>query len=1031
MDLEDPSGASGGGLAGFCASLKRLQEASGISQAGLLGAAHLEKSQVSAILNGKIKRIPDWDVVIAIVRACLEYAEAKSRPLPRDLRDAGNWRQRYAKLVNEGAQVRPEGRGGVLPGLLLADVTDPFALEVHRPVQPDAPQPGLAALPAYVAREHDAELEQVVTAAARGGSGIAVLVGGSSTGKTRACWEALRLLRDLPKPWRLWHPIDPSRPEAALRELPSIGPRTVVWLNEAQFYLDKPAGGLGERVAAGLRELLRDTARAPVLVLATLWPQHWDVLTARPAAVTDDPHAQARELLAGRDISVPAAFTADQLRQLPAAGDPRLARAAEAAEAGQVIQFLAGAPELMARYRNAPPASAALIRAAMDARRLGMGVALPLAFLEEAAPGYLTDTDWDALGEDWLQQALAYTAAPSKGIRGPLARIRPRPDDAGLASGPAYRLADYLEQHGRRDRRALLPPLGFWGAAARFADPADLSALAWAAENRGLLRDSARLRRHAVARGSTSEAAVLFQLWCTLHPPTADQRPAEWAAAHCAVDDPGGVAQLLSALRQAGAEDQAAALLARDPAAHTNLDSQDGVAQLLSALRQAGAEDQAAALLARAANQIPLGEPEGVSRLLGTLREAGAEEQVTALLARDPAAHAPLSNPDGVGQLLDALREAGADDQVTALLARDPAAHAPLDDAEGIARLLGALQDAGADDQVTALLARDPAAHSTLSRPVGVGHLLGALRGVGADDQAAALAARAADLVSLGDPDGILIHLLVTRLEAGEVDQVVTLAARAADLVSLDDPDVIAWLLDVLLEVGANDQVTVLLARDPAAHAPLDDPQGIAALLSVLRAAGAKEQIVALLARDPAAHTALDNPTGLAWLLITLRAAGADDQAAALAARAADQFSLSDPAGVAWLLDALLEVDADDQAAALLARDPAAHTSLDNLEGVARLLGALRWARAVDHVVALAARAAKGTVLDDDWGVARLLDALREVGADQQAATLTDRLPAEGWFALFCRQPGHAMRYRFGRELDGNPAPSWGWNDLD
>ena len=138
-------------------------------------------------------------------------------------------------------------------GRTLDEVTDPFALEVHRPVQPEDPRPGLPALPAYVPREHDTELGAVVRAAAEGRSGIAVLVGGSSTGKTRACWEALRLLRDRPEPWRLWHPIDPSRPEAALRELPGIGPRTVVWLNEAQFYLDPPrrAGRAGRRRAAG------------------------------------------------------------------------------------------------------------------------------------------------------------------------------------------------------------------------------------------------------------------------------------------------------------------------------------------------------------------------------------------------------------------------------------------------------------------------------------------------------------------------------------------------------------------------------------------------------------------------------------------------------------------------------------------------------------------------------------------------------------------------------------------------------------
>ena len=56
----------------------------------------------------------------------------------------------------------------------------------------------------------------------------------------------------------------------------------MVWLNEAQFYLDPAEAGLGERVAAGLRELLRDPARAPVLVLATLWPGFWDTLTTRP-----------------------------------------------------------------------------------------------------------------------------------------------------------------------------------------------------------------------------------------------------------------------------------------------------------------------------------------------------------------------------------------------------------------------------------------------------------------------------------------------------------------------------------------------------------------------------------------------------------------------------------------------------------------------------------------------------------------------------------------------------------------------------
>jgi hypothetical protein len=412
-----------------------------------------------------------------------------------------------------GAAVRPAGRP-------LDEVMDPFALEVHRPVQPEDAPAGLPALPAYVPREHDMELGRVARGAAEGSSGIAVLVGGSSTGKTRACWEALQLLRDRPGQWRLWHPIDPSRPDAALRELPAIGPRTVVWLNEAQFYLDVVDGGLGERVAAGLRELLRDPARGPVLVLATLWPQFWDGLTSRPAGGAD-PHAQARELLVGHDITVPAAFTAAQLQRLGEAGDARLVLAAGSAPDGEVIQFLAGAPELLARYRNAPLAAAALIHAAMDARRLGMGPALPQAFLEAAAPGYLTGTEWDALGEDWLEQALAYAAAPCKGVPGPLTRIRSRPGttrsvapSGGTASHvsgedePLYRLADYLEQLGRRERGGVYPPESLWATFTTTGEPDLLRQLGKQAEDRGRFQHAVRLYIQAADRDAAARHAL-------------------------------------------------------------------------------------------------------------------------------------------------------------------------------------------------------------------------------------------------------------------------------------------------------------------------------------------------------------------------------------------------------------------------------------------------------------------------------------------------------------------------------------------
>jgi hypothetical protein len=966
-------------------------------------------------------------------------------------------------------------------GWPLAEVRDPFALEVHRPVRPENSQPGLPELPAYVPRDHDTALGSVVRAAAEGRSGIAVLVGGSSTGKTRACWEALGLLRDCPGPWRLWHPIDPSRPEAALCELPGIGPRTVVWLNEAQLYLDVPADGLGERVGAGLRELLRDPSRAPVLVLATMWPQFLDTLTARPAD-SADPHAQARELLAGHDITVPPAFTPAQLDQLGATGDARLALAAVAAQDGQVIQFLAGAPELLARYRNAPPPAAALIHAAMDARRLGMGVGLPQGFLAAAAPGYLTDAEWDVLGEDWLEQALAYTAQPSKGVRGPVTRIRPRParsrvagpgspdraeqradGPADIPGGPLYRLADYLDQYGRTHRRGQFPLAGFWAATADHASPADQAALGAAAHARGLYRVAAQLHKNAAAFGNLD--AVLY----LSNPPgclRGDIGPALWAAAYVPLDHPWDVARLLECLEEAGAPEQAtAALLRRDPAAHVPFDDPNGVLWLLECLEEAGAQEQVTALLRRdPAAHVPLDNPVGVANLVRGLRKAGARELATALAGR-AAAHVPLDNLFGVVWLLYRLRKrkTGAREQVTVLAGR-LAAHAPLDHSHGVAALLRCLHKAGAREQVAALLRRDPAAHADLDAPGSVAWLLDRLRKAGAHEQVTALADRAAAHVPLDDPDAVA-KLLDSLRWAGAQEQVTALADRAAAHVPLDDPDAVAKLLDSLRWAGAQEQAAALAGR-AAAHVALDNPRGVAGLLGWLQVADAQDQDTALRWPDLAARPSLRHLYAVAKLLDSLEEAGAQEQVTALAGRAAAHAPLDDPRGVAGLLGWLQVADAQDQVTALRWRDPAAHVALDDPGDVAWLLRRLREAGAQEQVTALAGRAAAHVALDDPRGVAWLLDRLREAGAQEQATALagraaahvalddprdvawlldrlreagaqeqatalTVRLPGEGMFELFLQQEDRQDRFRFGREADGSPAKPWGWDDLE
>ena len=1013
-------------------------------------------------------------------------------------------------------------------GWLLGEVTSPFTfgLEVHRAIditsQDTAEPPALPELPAYVTREHDGALARVVEAAAGGASGIAVLVGGSSTGKTRACWEALELLRGRPEPWRLWHPINPTRAEAALADLGWTGPYTVVWLNEAQSYLDPAEPGLGERVAAGLRELLRDPARAPVLVLATLWPGHWGALTA---PTSTDAHPQARELLEGHAIWVPHEFGSTDLALLASqtGDDARLDEAAGRARDGQITQYLAGVPVLLDRYHAASPATRALIWAAMDARRLGCGSHLPLALLQDAVRGYLTDTEEEQAGGDWLPRALDYATAPCRGIPGVLTRVettaarnrRTRATDSKASTepqpGPLYRLADYLDQHGRVHRAGQIPPIDFWTATAGHAHPADLYTLGDAAWARGLYRDAAQLYKHAIAHRNHPDAALaLLALMSDLDP--TDRRPAQWAVPRIALDDPITVAQLLRWLQEADAQEQVTVLLARDPAscvsldylgsvglllvrlreagaqeqvtalseraiAHVFFDDQESVGQLLDSLREAGAHEQFTALAVRAASHVPLDDLNYVAGLLDSLQEAGAheqvtalvgraiasvslddpksvgqlldilrEEEVTALLARDPASRVSLDYMRAVAGMLDSLREAGAHDQFTALAAR-AIAGVSLDDPKSVGQLLDSLREAGAQEEVTALLARDPAAYVALDDLNSVATLLDSLQEAGAHEQATALATRAATNVSL-DALGPVATLLGSLRKAGAHEQADVLLARdPAAHVSFDDLVMglvsVTWMLDWLREAGEQGQVIALAAR-AAAHVSLDEPYGVAALLGSLGEAGAHEQAAALLARDPAAQVVLDHPYAVGQLLDRLREAGAHEQFTALADRAAAHVPLDHPYIVAGLLDSLREAGAHEQAAVLLARDPAGHVSLDHpvsvgllvskedhLVSVGLLVGSLWLAGAHEQATALADRAAAHVYLGYSKPVGVLADVMRQIGAHEQATALTERLPAAGRFSLFMGIGDHKERFRFGREPDGTPAEAWDWADLD
>lgn len=366
---------------------------------------------------------------------------------------------------------------------------DALHLEVHPSSESSIGSDALDVLPPYITRPDgiDDELRHQVAQAAKG-SQLVMVVGSSSTGKTRACWEALRA--ELPT-WRVVHPLAPDRPAALLLALQeaALEPRTVLWLNEANLYL--LVKDYAAQVAASLQALLTDDRRGPVLVLGTMWPEFWNKLTEYTAEDHLEAGVDAVHQLADLAVTIkmPPVFTSRELAHATALieSDPRLKLARSRAAGGRITQFLAGAPHLWRRYEQADGASRAILHAAMDARRCGHGPLLSENFLRMAAEDYMDEATWHTLDEDWFEFNLAELLKPHRRLPGPLTRYRPRSDQPPPAS-PLYQLADFLHEKSRITREKVLPSSSLWAAAAAHSrTDTDMRELAQAARRLGVV----------------------------------------------------------------------------------------------------------------------------------------------------------------------------------------------------------------------------------------------------------------------------------------------------------------------------------------------------------------------------------------------------------------------------------------------------------------------------------------------------------------------------------------------------------------
>ena len=538
------------------------------------------------------------------------------------------------------ARGRPAGRWG------------PAELGVHQVI-------GGGPMPTYVRRPHD-ELLRAVLDPAVPASRLVVIRGGSSTGKSRAAYEAVA---GQVAGWQLDYPLN----VAALMERLDAGipARTVLWLGELRQYVDADGGA---EVLGRLADLLQGEG---LLLITTVWPEQWATYTtaARAGPGTGDPAATVGRLLerlpelTGSDpaqidparggvIEVPDQFTTAEMSTVSATGDSKVAEAvaaaASAGQDGQVTQYLAGVPDLLRHY-NGPggnPYGQAVITAAMDAARLGHASLLSAALLQEAAVGYLTGTQRTKDIAAWREAALAWATAE---LHGAVRAVQPVPPPSGTGVA-GYRVADYLDQHGRRTRQDQLGPPSLWDTLIARTDSAgDLTRLGQAARDRGLYRHAAALWTTAVTLGSTDAAMRLIDHLRQVSPDDTT-RAAQWIASHISLDNLLGVADLMEALDAAGASGAIRTLLDRDPFLNVILD----VARATAAERDA----------ARAAARASLDDGRG-AELLATLAEnqANLDAILTGMVERDAAgtaAQASLDNPWLVTRLLMVLDAAGA-----------------------------------------------------------------------------------------------------------------------------------------------------------------------------------------------------------------------------------------------------------------------------------------------------------------------------------------------------------------------------------
>ena len=395
---------------------------------------------------------------------------------------ASSWLQRpgqqHTTLLRE---TRMHDRRGQL--IRVKDCKDLLALGVHPAASPDGTPSAQVATTPYVERDAEMALREVFTS-----GGLVIIQGTSTSGKSRLAYEAMR--RYAPN----WWLIVPSGPTALRKMIADNVPvkKAVIWLDDVETQL--VAGDLD----AAVLDTLCPVGRHDVVLLATLRGEARREFA--PSKVDNSiRHGVDEVLRRARVISLDSALNdvelerAEKLRR-----DQRIAAALDQTSDAGFAEYLAAGPDTVARWLAARhgehPVAAAVISAAVDARRIGYFSPMSRSLLEQLHVHYLDSRTRRHPSSASFDDALSWAIVPVNGASACLTSI----------GEDFYQPFDYLVDHAQHKGNLNDIPSAMWSALVGQAEPIDLTAIGVTAYNVKDIDTSEKAFRKAAVAGFTA-----------------------------------------------------------------------------------------------------------------------------------------------------------------------------------------------------------------------------------------------------------------------------------------------------------------------------------------------------------------------------------------------------------------------------------------------------------------------------------------------------------------------------------------------